>query len=194
MVWLVLAAWVPPHAVDWYHSWWFSIVLGGCSALFFLMPVAYLLCNLTHLNTGLSAGVGLRPMFEVCFDPSGWEFRELCFLRLLVNSLKLSLFKKFIWSIVDSSILLIAHSYNLLFSKNGLSLNFCLVCLSVFEGKFNRTLILDPFTPCIKFLCYSGAVGEIVSIFFWSDTYFIVLILKESLEELDCLPVCLFLV
>lgn len=39
---------------------------------FFIMPVAYFPCNLTRLNVGLSAGLGLIPMFEVCFDPSGW--------------------------------------------------------------------------------------------------------------------------
>lgn len=71
----------------WFWLLWFLLMLptgitpgcstpsfGSCSALFLIMPVAYLLCNLTQLNTGLSAGVGLRPMFEVCFDPSGWEF------------------------------------------------------------------------------------------------------------------------
>lgn len=54
--------------------------------LFVITPVAYFPCNLTRLNVGLSARLGLRPMFEVCFDPSGWEFCLLCFLCLLVNS------------------------------------------------------------------------------------------------------------
>lgn len=73
LAWLVLTAVVSPHAPRPSHSWLFSSILRSCSAIFFIMPLAQ--CNLTQLNTGLSAGVGLKPMLQVCFDPSGWEFR-----------------------------------------------------------------------------------------------------------------------